>query len=306
MKIYYWAGIPLVFFGLWAGICVGAELQGKDLTIPTMEGTKPLEGGDIPEEKLYSLSVRDADLKEVLFAFSKDNGVNIVVDPNIAGKDGKVAKVTVDLKKVTMAAALDALLKPLDLDYQQEGNLIRISRPKLETRSFTLNYLTTVRGGASSVSGIGGSSGGTTTSTSTGGGTSTTTGGGSLVSQVKSEDKADLWTEIKDEIKNLLSPEGKILINKISSTLVVTDYPKVLREVEKFLAKVEESVQRQVYIEAKVIEVSLNDNFQLGIDWQSAPQYYESGFWRFYQTESFRSSHLHERYSCRNKHFTVQ
>jgi MSHA type pilus biogenesis protein MshL len=151
----------------------------------------------------------------------------------------------------------------------------------LETRSFTLNYLTTVRGGASSVSGIGGSSGGTTTSTAAGGGSSTTTGGGSLVSQVKSEDKADLWTEIKDEIKNLLSPEGKILINKISSTLVVTDYPKVLREVEKFLNKVEESVQRQVYIEAKVIEVSLNDNFQLGIDWNLLPNIMNMGFGGF-------------------------
>ena len=142
----------MVFLGILAGGVLGAEPQGKDLTMPSLEGVKPLEEGQIPKEKLYSLSVRDADLKEVLFAFSKDNEVNIIVDPDVFGK------VTVDLKKVTMAAALEALLKPLDLDYQQEGNLIRVTRPKMETRTFILNYLTTIRKGSGSVSGIGGSS----------------------------------------------------------------------------------------------------------------------------------------------------
>jgi MSHA type pilus biogenesis protein MshL len=241
----------------------GADPGDKELTMPVMEEVKSLEGGQIAKEKLYSLTVRDADLKEVLFAFSKDNGVNVIVDPKIEGK------VTADLKKVTLNAALDALLKPLELDYFQEGNIIRISKPKMVTRTFVLNYLTTIRSGTASVRGIGGSSGGATTSTGTGV-TSTTTGGGSLVSQVKTEDSADLWKDIRDEIKNILSPEGKILINKMSASLVVTDYPKVLREVDRFIQKVEETVQRQVYIEAKVIEVQLNNNFQLGINWKQA------------------------------------
>jgi len=303
MKIYYWAGILLVFFGLWAGICIGADPQGKDLTIPTMEGTKPLEGGEIPEQKLYSLSVRDEDLKVVLFAFSKDNGVNIIVDPDVYGK------VTVDLKKITMAAALDALLKPLAFEYQQEGNLIRVIRPKMETRTFILNYVTTIRKGSGSVSGIGGSSA-----------ASPKAGGGSVLSQVTTEDSADLWEEIKEGIKNIITKktgkrtierkgdisskevekatggeksgatyeetievegDGRVLINKMAGMVIVTDYPSRLREVEKFLAKVEETVQRQVFIEAKVIEVVLNDNFQLGIDWRLVPNIMNMGLGGF-------------------------
>lgn len=277
MKIFYGMAALTVCLGLGVGEGLGAESQGKELIIPTLEEAKPLTTGQIPKEKLYSLTVRDADLKEVLFAFSKDNGVNIIVDPKIDGK------VTVDLKKVTLNAALDAILRPFDLEYHQEGNLIRITRPRVETKTFSLNYLTTIRSGAASVSGIGGSAGGTTTSTGSGGGVSTTSGGGSLVSQVKTEDKADLWTEIKEEMKNILSPEGKIMINKLSSTLVVTDYPKVLREVEKFLNKVEESVQRQVFIEAKVIEVQLNNAFQFGIDWRLVPNIMGSGFGGFFR-----------------------
>jgi MSHA biogenesis protein MshL len=270
----------------------GGVVQGKELTLPTPEGVKGGEKGDLPQTRLYSLSVRDADLKEVLFAFAKDNGVNIVVDPDVFGK------VTVDLKQVTLAAALEALLRPLDLEYRQEGNIIRVSRPRMETRTFVLNYLTTVRKGSGSVSGIGGSSA-----------AGPKAGGGTVLSQVITEDQADLWEEIREGIKSLLTkksgkrilkreaeigskePEkpgaekgsatyveeieaegdGKVLINKMAGLVIVTDYPSRLREVEKFLAKVEETVQRQVIIEAKVIEVSLNDDFQLGVDWRLIP-----------------------------------
>ena len=93
--------------------------------------------------------------------------------------------VTVDLKNVTMAAALEALLKPLDLEYQQEGNIIRVFRPKMETRTFSLNYLTTIRRGSGSVKGIGGSSG-------SGSGTPGGSSGGNIASQVITED----WSPI--------------------------------------------------------------------------------------------------------------
>jgi MSHA biogenesis protein MshL len=272
MKKYQVIMVFLVGCLTGAGNCLGADAKGAALTVPALEEAKPLQEGLMARERLYSLNVRDADLKEVLFAFSKENGLNIIVDPKVDGK------VTVDLKRMTLQAALDALLKPLDLEYHQEGNLIRISRPRVETRTFSLNYLTTVRSGAASVSGIGGSTGGTTTSTGMAGMVSTTSSGGSLVSQVKTEDKADLWAELKDGLKNLLSPEGKIMINKISSTLVVTDYPKVLQEIERFLNKVEEAVQRQIFIEAKVIEVQLNNSFQLGVDWRLLPNIIGSGF----------------------------
>lgn len=291
MKLRRCVLVVLLVGGLLVSSHRRVEAQGKELTWPTPEGIKSAEGGISPI-KLYSLSVRDADLKEILFAFAKDTGLNIIVDPDVFGK------VTVDLKQVTLAAALEALLKPLDLDYRQEGNLIRVVRPKMETRTFVLNYLTTVRKGSGSVSGIGGSSA-----------AGPKAGGGSVLSQVVTEDHADLWEEIREGIKSILTkksgrrvlkreaeigakePEkpggekgsatyveeieaegdGKVLINKMAGLVIVTDYPERLREVEKFLVKVEETVQRQVFIEAKVIEVTLNDDFQLGVDWRLIP-----------------------------------
>ncbi len=58
-----------------------------------------------------------------------------------------------------------------------------------------------------------------------------------------------------------------ISVNKQAGLIVVKDYPDVLLQVAEFIEAVEGSVQRQVYIQAKIIEVTLNDDYKLGIDW---------------------------------------
>ena len=59
---------------------------------------------------------------------------------------------------------------------------------------------------------------------------------------------------------------------------MVTDFPRNLEMIEKFLQQVERAVSRQVIIEAKILEVTLNDRFQLGIDWRFLPQMTNAGF----------------------------
>ena len=59
-----------------------------------------------------------------------------------------------------------------------------------------------------------------------------------------------------------------ISINKQAGLIVVKDFPDVLLQVAEFIEAVEGSVQRQVFIQAKIIEVTLNDDYKLGIDWK--------------------------------------
>jgi MSHA biogenesis protein MshL len=215
-------------------------------------------------------------------AFSRESHYNIVVDPEVAGK------ITVDLKKVTLARALDSLLKPLGLDYRQEGRYIQVLKPRMETRMFNLNYLTVVRSGSAVVRGSGGAGPSTTTMS---GGVATQTSGTTVVSEVKSEEITNLWNEIEGRDKDgklddkvrtglraLLSEKGTMAVNRLAGTLMVNDFPRNLEIVEKFLQKIERTVNRQVIIEAKIIEVTLNDRFQMGIDWRFLPQMTSSGF----------------------------
>lgn len=48
---------------------------------------------------------------------------------------------------------------------------------------------------------------------------------------------------------------------------MVTDFPKNLDQIGRFIETVEGSVQRQVIIEARVIEVTLTDEYKFGLNW---------------------------------------
>jgi len=59
-----------------------------------------------------------------------------------------------------------------------------------------------------------------------------------------------------------------VIVNRQAGIITVKDYPDVLLRVAEFLENIEGSVQRQVFIQAKIIEVTLNDDYRLGIDWK--------------------------------------
>jgi MSHA biogenesis protein MshL len=58
-------------------------------------------------------------------------------------------------------------------------------------------------------------------------------------------------------------------VNQMSGTVLVRGMPKELRTVERLLRRMQVNVERQVIIEAKVIDVQLNQDAQQGINWAS-------------------------------------
>ncbi|MCX5902482.1 MAG: secretin N-terminal domain-containing protein [Proteobacteria bacterium] len=227
----------------------------------------------VSSQKTYTLQMRDADIQDLLLAFSREINANIVVDPKISGR------VTIDLKGVTLEQVLDVVCGQLNLEYKREGNLIKVFKPSLDTRIFFLDYITTVRKGKGLASGgVGGrSSSGTqgsgsgTSAGSTSGSEQTSAG----YSEVTTADESDLWKDIDKGLQSLKSTDGVIIVHKTSNTVLVKDYPAQIRKIAEYLELVTGSVQRQVLIEAQIIEVYLDNTFKAGIDWgyiQSLPQ----------------------------------
>ena len=107
----------------------------------------------VSSQKTYTLQMRDADIQDLLLAFSREINANIVVDPKISGR------VTIDLKGVTLEQVLNVICGQLNLEYKREGNLIKVFKPSLDSRIFVLDYITTVRKGKGLASGgVGGRS----------------------------------------------------------------------------------------------------------------------------------------------------
>ena len=251
----------------------------KEIVVPQMEEAKKVP------DRLFSIYARDSNIQDVLLAFSKESELNMVIDPELNGK------VTIDWKRVTLKEALDAILFPLGWTYHIDGKFIKISRPQMETRLFTLNYIATRRSGKREVY----------VSTSTGGGVQTSTLPGQQTAlspgnartgytDLISIDEMDLWKEIHKGLEALIfgpveekevpsekekatwtrmDEKGKkLIINKSTGVILVTDYPVNLNKVASYLETVEGSSQRQVTIQAKIMEVILSDDHKEGINWK--------------------------------------
>ena len=68
------------------------------------------------------------------------------------------------------------------------------------------------------------------------------------------------------------SPNGansgrRVVITPQSGSVLVRAFPGELAEVETFLDRQKETLERQVVLEAKIIEVELNEGFQSGVNW---------------------------------------
>jgi len=249
----------------------------KELVVPQKEEAKKAE------EKLFSFFARDANVEDVLLAFSKESDLNLVIDPELKGK------VTIDLKRVTLKEALEAILTPLGWSFQIEEKFIKIHRPKMETRLFTLNYIATKRTGKREI--YASTSGGLQSGISPGQQVASTSGTRTGYSDLVSSDEMDLWKEIQRGLEAIIfgsieektpSPEGekaswtrtdskgkKLVINRSAGVILVTDYPSQLNRIASYIETLEGSSQRQVTIQAKIIEVILSEENKEGINWKT-------------------------------------
>lgn len=213
--------------------------------LPQIEKEKKI-GAQGPKE-LFSFSLREADLKDVLRGIAKETNYNVVVEPEVKGT------ATVDLKNVTMDKALDYILEPLNYTYKMDGNTIYVSKPKLETKTFQLNYAAFSKLTDSIVAGSSG-----------------TQRTGQLVVGVnmRTRTEMDAWQGFNDTLRTMLSADGKMTFNKQAGLVSVTDYPKNLKQIASLVKSLDESVQRQIMIEAKVVEVELLGTNREGVNWQ--------------------------------------
>jgi MSHA type pilus biogenesis protein MshL len=216
-------------------------------------------------------------IKDILLLLVRDTRLSLIPDPSLD------QTFLGDLKNVTLREALDLILEPLRLDYSVRGQVIRVFPRELETRFYSIDYVITQRSGSRSIAGTTGASGsslglsGTGVQSSPVAGTAGVAGVGTAAgaatggstSQVSGSDSPNLYTDLAEGVKSLLSPEGKMNLDRTAALLQVTDRPSRLIRVEQYLEAVMLRVTRQVQIEAKVIEVELREEFSAGINWQA-------------------------------------
>jgi MSHA type pilus biogenesis protein MshL len=219
------------------------------------------------EGKLFSLSARSTPMRDVLLGLSKQAELNLVIEKGVNPEE----PISVELYDLPLSTALDMVLNAYGYFYDIDGNILRIKAT--ETKIFHFDYPLMVSKPSSSVGGD--MLSGTGQSGSSG---SSSDSGSDMQGQFSIETSVDaaaldMWEQLEQVLKagntqhGLLSEQGKVRINRLSGTIMVTDRRENLILIEEYLNELAKVLRRQITIEAKIIEVSLEDEFQHGIKW---------------------------------------
>jgi len=236
----------------------------------TVEMPKPNE----QREERFNLTFSNAPAQQFFMSIVSGTRYNMLVHPNVTGM------ISATLKDVTVFEALDAIRELYGYEYKVEGTRITILPLSLQTRVFQVNYLNSTRRGASDIRVTSGSvadsvqsgtSGTGTSTTTTSTGTSAQTNRSLDSSKISTTSDNNFWSELRTALNEIVGKkEGRsVVISPLSGVVVVRAMPDEMRHVAAFLKAMQVSVDRQVILEAKILEVELNDSFQSGINWTS-------------------------------------
>ncbi|WP_374562669.1 pilus (MSHA type) biogenesis protein MshL [Ideonella sp.] len=228
----------------------------------------------------FDLSVNNAPAAQVFMQIGTGTPYSMLVTPEVSGN------VSVTLKNVTVIEALESLRDLYGYDFKVTGTRVLVLPNTVQSRLFKVNYLPGRRQGGSdlrvstgsaAMSGAGsptpngsnnnGSSNGNNTSNPSTPGQSSRPISDSA--QVRTTSDADFWTEVQASLNALVgNTNGRgVVLNPAAGVIVVKATPAELQQVEKYLGAIQLSIERQVMLEAKIIEVQLSKDAQAGINW---------------------------------------
>jgi MSHA biogenesis protein MshL len=260
----------------------GAAAPGVAASAPPMraapreEAALPLPAGRA--ERRFSVVLNNATPEVLFMALLAETPLSVAVDPSVKGP------LSISLKDVTLRESLDLLRELHGLEYKVIGRHILVSAAQLQTRIFTVDYPSFNRSGRSDVRVLSGSITGNASNSapgaanSSGGGQAGATNGsasgggsGSESSRISTAQRNDLWGEIESTVKLLIGEkEGRsVVVSPQTGNIVIRALPREIRSVNDYLEATRVSVQRQVMLEAKVVEVQLSNSERTGINWSA-------------------------------------
>jgi MSHA biogenesis protein MshL len=227
-------------------------------------------------EQRFDLVINNAPANQVLMGIVGGTRYSMLVHPDITGN------ISVNLKDVTVFEALDALRSLYGYEYKVDGSRIFIEQQSMQTRVFQVNYIVGQRRGSSDTRVTSGSisggqnnqqgannTGNTSQVTNNIGGSGNNNSRPLTSTSITTSSNNDFWQDLTDSLNGIVGNENgrRIIVNLQSGVIVVRAMPNEIRNVESFLRLMQVSIERQVILEAKIINVQLNDLSQSGVNW---------------------------------------
>lgn len=251
----------------------GLATVPKSVQSELLQMNRPPQAFSMPEPRLR-IAAHDVDAVEFFGSLFKGSRYSVAVHPGVAGQ------ISVELKDVTLSEVLAVVGDMYGFDVQRKGNVFHVYPAGLRTETIPVNYLMMSRRGLSRTSvSTGGvtangnssnfdnaNSGSNNSSNASNGNTSSNNGNGT---RIETDTDSDYWTDLRTSLEMLVgSGDGRAVITSPQAGLVtIRAYPKELKAVREFLSQSETHLKRQVVLEARILEVALNEGYEQGVDW---------------------------------------
>lgn len=245
----------------------------SDAGIPETVRSTPILSPPEPESPVetYSLVATDVPVRDLLFTLARDANLNIDVRPGVTGN------VTINAIDQTLPQILDRISRQVDLRFEVRDKDLTVAPDSAYLHSYKVDYVNMSRDNTSSVSvttqieTTGQSGSGESSSGGEGGGSNNSS------TTVASSSIHSFWSSLENNILAILGESAdrdsgaessqSVIVNRESGVVTVRATSRQHRQIQKFIDNVMANVRRQVLIEATVVEVALNDDYQFGVDW---------------------------------------
>ncbi|MGE4259679.1 pilus (MSHA type) biogenesis protein MshL [Shewanella sp.] len=255
-----------------------------------LTGNNLLGGLEAPvaAERRFNVAAHDVDAKVFFASLVEGTPLSVAVHPNVSGT------ISLSLKGVTLSEVLKVVQDIYGYEISRDGKVLRVYPAGMRTETFPMNYLDMERVGLSLTSvssgrisdsnnnnnnrnsnnnnmfGSNGNSSGSNSGNNNGGynNNQNNTSNGTFIS---SKTKTDFWAQLQKTLEAIIGKSGdgrSVVVSPQAGLVTVRAYPDELRQIHNFLKQSEDHLQRQVILEAKILEVRLSDGYQQGIQWQ--------------------------------------